>query len=103
MRKKIENKNHKFELKGKSGYEWKSKPATKEELDKARKKAKQIMKKDIQKVAWRSCWQCNGAHARFLDGEWGDWVLNCFECGKFYYDKIDITDYGELSQLEKKK
>lgn len=88
---KLLNKNHKF--KAVNQWEWKSEPAIKKELEKARVEAKKIMKKDIQKVAWRSCWQCNSAHTHFLRGKWGDWVLNCFECGKFYFNKIDITIY----------
>jgi hypothetical protein len=89
---KMDTKNHKFSPKG--DWDYTSKPATKEELEKARARADKLMRKAGQ-PGIRSCWQCNGAHAHFLQGDWGDWVLTCFECGKWYCDKIDITIYGD--------
>lgn len=72
-------------------YTFKSGSCTKEELDTARKQAKKLMPGG---VALRSCWLCNAAHYHFLNGDWGKWVLCCFECGKYFYNKIDITEYG---------
>ena len=79
-------------------WEYKELPVSKKELERARKKAIKLMKKDPLSVAWRSCWICNHAHIHFLEGKWGDWVLNCFECGRFFYDKIDITEYEEQNE-----
>lgn len=71
------------------------KPATKKALTAARKKANKILKSEggIDKLTFRSCWLCNGAHERFLGEKWGDWVMNCFACGRFYFDGMDITLY----------
>lgn len=31
---------------------------------------------------------------QFLSGDWGEWVLKCLaDCGRYYYDKIDVTKY----------
>ena len=82
-------KNYKYFLK--NGQVFKEE-ATAKELKDARTESKKIIKKDIDKLAWRSCWVCNGAHKHFLQGKWGKWVLNCFECGHFYFNKIDVTE-----------
>ncbi len=93
-------KNHKFTRKGDWGFI--SKSVSKEKVKQLRKEAEEFLKKTgIENLAWRSCWQCNGAHCHFLDGKWGDWVLQCMECGKYYYNKVDITDY-EVTKEEKK-
>jgi len=73
-------------------------PVSKEELEEARKKATALIIESPNHIMWRSCWICNHAHVHFLKGKWGNWVLNCFECGRFFYDKIDITDYKEKSK-----
>ena len=85
-------KNAKYKIKG--DYDYTEVKATKLELDKARKQAKALLKKTKgQAMSMRSCWVCNGAHTHFLNGKWGDWVLMCFAgCGRFYFDKIDITE-----------
>lgn len=89
-----DTRNHKFTRKGEWGFT--SKAVTTKELEQLRKEAEELAKKKgIDTIAWRSCWQCNGAHIHFLDGKWGEWVLNCMECGKYYYNKVDITDYEE--------
>lgn len=85
--------NKKYKISGDYGY--KELPVSAKELSEARKKAAVLAKKDINKIAWRSCWVCNRAHVHFLRGKWGDWILNCFECGRYYYDKIDITGNDE--------
>lgn len=68
-----------------------SKPVAKSKLDKTRNAATKLIKNDC--VSLRSCWLCNGCHDHFLIGKWENWVLRCFECGKFFFNKIDITDY----------
>ena len=74
-------------------YEYKTEKVTKEELLSLREEAK--------KHEWmgigRSCWECNSAHVRHLDGG-GNY--NCFSCGRYYRDGVDITDYSD-SKLEK--
>ena len=88
-------KNGKYTIKG--DYEYTVAKATKKELDEARKKASKLLEKTKgQAMGFRSCWRCNPAHTHFLHGEWGDWVLMCFaECGAYYYNKIDITEYDD--------
>lgn len=88
-------KNYIYEMKG--DYEYVSKPVTKKQLETVRKNAQALLKKTKgQALGMRSCWVCNGAHTHFLSGEWGDWVLMCIaECGRYYYDKTDITQYDE--------
>lgn len=96
---KMTKQNKKYKAVG--DWDYKELPVSQKELERARKKAIELLKKDPTNMAWRSCWICNHAHIHFLEGEWGDWVLNCFECGKFFYDKIDITDYGEQNEKTK--
>ena len=83
--------------KRKGDYEYTERKATKKELAKARKDAVALMKKtNGEAMGMRSCWVCNAAHTHFLHGKWGDWVLRCFgDCGRVYFNKIDITDYEE--------
>jgi len=91
-------KNYKYWKTG--DWEFKSRKATKKELENARKQAKELLKKTKgQAVTWRSCWECNQAHTHFLDGRWGDWILNCFCCGRFFYNKIDITEYEKEEKI----
>jgi len=92
MSKARENKNYRYWIKRGKDYEWGKRLATKKELSKAREGAFKAMKKKGNPV-FRSCWECNPAHYHFLRGDWGDWVLLCLECGHYYYDKIDITEY----------
>jgi hypothetical protein len=102
--KKTNTKNHKFtEASTKSRFNFTSEPISHEELEKLRTEARKLIKKtDTDALAFRSCWQCNGAHTHFLGGDWGNWVLHCFECNKFYYQRADITEYEE-GENDKKK
>jgi hypothetical protein len=69
-------------------------------IDELRKEAKALIKKTKGEcVAMRSCWNCNAAHEYFKRGKWGDWVLWCFECGKFYFKRKDITIHKEYARL----
>ncbi len=61
------------------------------ELEKLRKEAREIIQADKTAIAMRSCWNCNSAHKHFLIGDWGKWVLYCFECGHYFYKGVDIT------------
>ena len=85
-----ETLNHFFEKIG--DYEYKSRPATKKEIE--------DMREDAKKGEWmalgRSCWECNKAHIRLIDME----NMNCSLCGKMYHKGYDIVDYIG-SELEK--
>ncbi len=92
-----DTKNHKFNAKG--DWEFTSKPVTAKELKQLRKEAKELAKKkSVDAINWRSCWQCNGAHTHLLTGAWGEWILNCIECSKYYYKKVDITEYEDTKE-----
>lgn len=65
---------------------------TQPNLDDLRERASRIVQADPTKMAMRSCWICNPAHEHFKEGEWGDWVLMCFGCGRFYFEGVDITE-----------
>jgi len=54
-----------------------------------RKEAKKILKKDKANFVWRSCWNCNSAHGHLKDR---DYIINCFNCGHWFYKGIDITE-----------
>jgi len=87
-----EKENKKYIRKG--DYEYVEKSVTEKELGEARKKATALIKKSKGEViGLRSCWKCNPAHTHFIEkGDWS-WVLNCFDCGHYYYNNIDITIY----------
>lgn len=51
--------------------------------------ATKILKKDRDNFAMRSCWKCNGAHEHLKECEI---PLLCFECGKWYFMGVDITE-----------
>lgn len=76
-------------------YEFKTEKITKKELEDLREQAR----KDKQEwmVLGRSCWECNSAHVHHLEG---GGKYNCFACGRYYYNNVDITDYTD-SELEK--
>lgn len=57
-------------------------------IKEARKKAKEILKKDPTNYIIRSCWECNNAHEHLKDAE----LLNCLWCGNWYYKGIKITE-----------
>lgn len=48
---------------------------------------------DADRLAWRSCWHCNMAHRHMR--EWDDIVVNCFECGRWFFQGVDITIYDD--------
>lgn len=72
-----------------------SREAMPEELEAARAGAEAI---PISRIAVRTCWSCNPAHASFLaNGGMGtDWYLHCaVGCGRWFFDGVDITEYAE--------
>ena len=65
----------------------------KQTIEQLRDEARELIKKTKgQAIGFRSCWNCNPAHEHFKKGKWGDWVLQCFECGHYYYKGKDITE-----------
>lgn len=55
-----------------------------------RAEAKKLIKKDIENLAMRSCWNCNGAHEHLKEA---DYVIVCaMGCGHYYYKGVDITE-----------
>jgi len=75
-----------------SDYEYTTEKVSKEELETLREEAK--------KHEWmglgRRCWECNKAHVHHI----GKGNYNCFSCGRYYRDAVDVTDYTG-SSLEK--
>ena len=55
----------------------------------ARKEAEKRIKENVDNLALRSCWKCNGAHEHLKEA---DYVINCFGCGHWYYKGIDLTE-----------
>lgn len=56
-------------------------------INKLREKAKKKIKQRY--YVWRSCWNCNLAHKHLKKA---DYVINCLECGRWYYKGQDITE-----------
>lgn len=46
-------------------------------------------------LAMRSCWNCNGAHKYFLNDTTDNFLFVCFECGNYYFNGVDITEWTE--------
>jgi len=60
-------------------------------VDQARAKAMKLVEAD--KWALRTCHECNPAHEHFT--QWDDYVVNCFDCGRWWLGGIDVTIYEE--------
>ena len=60
-----------------------------EALDVLREEALALLRKDNRSLIFRSCWNCNSAHERLKTVD--NCVINCFECGHYYYKGVDIT------------
>lgn len=39
--------------------------------------------------AFRSCWNCNGAHEHLKTA---DFVFVCFACGHYFFKGLDLTE-----------
>jgi hypothetical protein len=85
-----DHRNYKYTMIDK--YNCKFRKATKEEIQKARKKYRTFMKKaKPEDICLRSCYECNQAHGHLMK----DIIINCLWCGKIFVDGIDIMDYSE--------
>lgn len=73
-------------------YEYRTEKVTQEELNKLREESKEGEWMGLG----RSCWECNSAHVHHLESK-GNY--NCYSCGRYYRDNVDITDYSD-SELE---
>lgn len=82
-----ENKNRRFYLDETGAVA--STPASAEEIEEARG--------DFE-MALRSCWNCNSAHEHFLNEPRGRSFL-CFDCGRYFSNGIDVTDYEDAPTL----
>lgn len=58
-------------------------------VDEAREEALKLF--SIGECELRSCWECNPAHEHLKEHG----LINCFECGKFFYKGIDVTEYDK--------
>ncbi len=72
-------------------YKCEFRKATKEEIEDGRKKLKMLAKKDPSQIGMRSCYECNQAHAHLME----DFVFQCFDCGKYFVNGVDIMDYTD--------
>jgi hypothetical protein len=89
----VVKKNHKYWM---ENGEVKSAPCSPEELEAERKSASPFI--EAAAIGVRSCWECNTSHSRFLqDGPNKDgrdyFVFMCFECGRYFFNCVDITRY----------
>jgi hypothetical protein len=69
-------------------YKYTSEPVSEATLTESRAKALELVK--AGEMVLRSCWVCNSAHVRLIEGE--GVVLNCFECGHYYLGGVDVTE-----------
>jgi hypothetical protein len=58
-------------------------------IDVLRIEARELVNQDMDNLAMRSCWDCNPAHEHLKEV---DYVITCFDCGRFFYKGIDITE-----------
>lgn len=70
-----------------------SRPLNDGELKKAREEA--LPKLNEGKWALRSCWNCNGSHSHFLEDTEDEFLFRCFDCGRIYYNGMDLTEDEE--------
>ena len=55
--------------------------------DEAKRLAKQLVEEG--KYQMRSCWFCNPAHEHLKEHD----LIVCFDCGRWFYRGIDVTEY----------
>jgi hypothetical protein len=97
MKKKVVVRNKKYILtEDGDGYE--KIEITKNELVEARNKAFNLLKTDPLCMVWRSCWLCNSEHYYFLKMFKDKFIIECIQCGRHFYDGIDITDYNLIEK-----
>lgn len=58
-------------------------------VEKARQEATAILDADRAAYQFRSCWNCNPAHAHLKKSAV---PVLCFGCGRWYFKGIDITE-----------
>ena len=64
-------------------------------IEELRKEAIAKIKENEDYLCFRSCWNCNGAHEHLKEA---DFVISCYECGKYYFKGIDITNYDGVDE-----
>ena len=60
-----------------------------------REEASELVNIDVNNLCYRSCWNCNGAHEHLKEA---DFVILCYECGKYYFKGVDITNYDGVDE-----
>jgi uncharacterized Zn finger protein len=60
-------------------------------IEELRSEAKKLVQKDEERLVYRSCWECNGAHEH-LKKYSHESLIYCFDCGKFWYKETDVTE-----------
>lgn len=61
-----------------------------DEKSEARKQADAWMAANANQFALRSCWNCNPSHKHL---KCVGYVINCFECGHWFFQGIDVTTF----------
>jgi hypothetical protein len=61
----------------------------KQDIEQLRREAKKLLKEDDLNLRIRSCWNCNLAHEYLKEA---DYVINCYQCGDWYYKGVNITE-----------
>jgi len=70
-----------------------SREATPDELAATRRTALKMMDESDALPAMRTCWNCNPAHAHFLEDTADDFLFACvMGCGHYFFNGIDITE-----------
>lgn len=59
-------------------------------IEQLRKEAEELLKDDPNALVFRSCWNCNPAHEHLKQAQ--NIVINCFQCGNFYYKGENMTE-----------
>lgn len=66
--------------------------------EEARAKANQWMRDNNNALAFRSCWNCNSGHEHLRNA---DYVIWCFECGRYFFGGVDITIDENLNESDR--
>jgi len=62
-------------------------------MNKLKEQAEKLIKKSTDNITFRSCWNCNGSHEHLKESKF---VINCFECGNWFFKGKKITDENKI-------
>jgi len=71
-----------------------SEPLSQSQVDALRE---EVLSKGLS-PALRSCWRCNSCHGRFLTDTSDDFFFVCLQCGAYFFNGNDLSDYSEPSR-----